>query len=190
MMFIYFGENGKYTKCKRDSQVCAVCVCVCVLYNFSFLSPSDVVVVISLVFCFALFSQPVDIDSSSLSWVPHRIIIFLDRQASGWAPHSGFLWFHFLPNFDLYEKEIDYPYVCSRVSRCCEWFCMLSQISYFFFLLPLFIHLPFCSFPLCVALWKYLNSKLQPIKQFSNPEKPRFGPFLRLDCGATFAQVA
>lgn len=32
MMFIYFGENGKYTKCKRDRQVC-VCVCVhCIIF--------------------------------------------------------------------------------------------------------------------------------------------------------------
>lgn len=52
MMFIYFGENGKYTKCKRDRQVCVLlCMYVCILYNFSFLSPPAVVVVVIVVVC-------------------------------------------------------------------------------------------------------------------------------------------
>lgn len=86
MMFIYFGENGKYTKCKRDWQVCvAVCVYVCVyvgvcVYCIIFLLflPLLLLLFVSLVFCFALFWQPGDIDSSSsssrgsLSWVPHH----------------------------------------------------------------------------------------------------------------------
>lgn len=86
MMFIYFGENGKYTKCKRDWQVCVgvlLCVCVCVcagVYCIIFLLflPLLLLLFVSLVFCFALFWQPGDIDSSSsssrgsLSWVPHH----------------------------------------------------------------------------------------------------------------------
>lgn len=84
MMFIYFGENGKYTKCKRDWQVCVwecvlVCVYVCVgvcVYCIIFLLLLPLLLLllfVSLVFCFALFWQPGDIDSrSSLSWVPHH----------------------------------------------------------------------------------------------------------------------
>lgn len=78
MMFIYFGENGKYTKCKRDRQVCVCCcvyecVCMCVYcIIFLFFLPLLLLLFVSVVFCFALFWQLGDIDSSSLSWVPHH----------------------------------------------------------------------------------------------------------------------
>lgn len=94
-------ENIQYAR-ETGKCVLCVCVCMCVLYNFSFLSPS-VVVVISLVFCFALFSQPVDIDSSSLSWVPHRIIIFLDRLL---APHLDFCDFIFCQTLTYMKKRL------------------------------------------------------------------------------------
>lgn len=87
---------------ERQASVCCVCECVyCIIFLFCL--PLLLLSLISLVFCFALFSQPVDIDSSSLSWVPHRIIIFLDKLL---APHSDFCDFIFCQTLTYMKKRL------------------------------------------------------------------------------------
>lgn len=196
-------QNARETgKCVLLCVCICVCmlVCVCILYNFLLFLPLLLLLFVSLVFCFALFWQPGDIDSSSsssrgsLSWVPHHHLAARILAPALWTLVSFFATTATSLTY-MKKRLITHRDACRWVS---EWFCMLSQFFAIFRCFCFFISIQFFSvslrfailpISLCVALWKYLNSKLQPIKQFFNPEAS-IRAILSLDFGATFAQVA
>jgi len=123
MMFIYFGENGKYTKYILTS-VC-VCVCVCIGTCIIFLCSAGFAVplVVIVAFCFVFFSFFSFFVNTTFYFCSQETLMGIEAYPElfgclHWLlvlGSSSFIrirlafWISFFcDKFDLYEKEIDY----------------------------------------------------------------------------------